>query len=152
MDEIKQEADALGDAVRRAREALAHYGELSERDGQEDGPTSSDWQNADDVIREVLGDLVAALPVEEEAEPEPVEPVYVELKCDMGVCSGEVTHIGAKGYIYCADHAVIRRPRENTRKLRKWELDLLHEGKLVPSYEPRPKPTAAPVASEGAGE
>lgn len=51
-------------------------------------------------------------------------------------CKNDVTHVGAKGWVYCAKHAPERRGWEATRKLREWERDLLREGKPVPSYRP----------------
>lgn len=57
--------------------------------------------------------------------------------CDMEKdCVKPVTHIGEKGYIYCADCAPRRIGWERCRKLRPWELKLLAEGKPIPSYEP----------------
>lgn len=65
------------------------------------------------------------------------------LKCD-GWCDGvnPVTHIGAKGYAYCAGCAVIRRDSgyESTRRMRTWELVMLRQGTPLPSYEPKPRP------------
>lgn len=55
-----------------------------------------------------------------------------------------VTHIGEKGYVYCAECAILRRQSqaERVRKMRAWELKLLAAGKPLPSYEPIRKPTA----------
>jgi len=67
-----------------------------------------------------------------------------DLKCDMAFgCSEEVTHIGSKGYAYCAAHAVLRRSAgvESTRRMRSWELQLLRDGQQLPSYAPGLKPT-----------
>lgn len=64
------------------------------------------------------------------------------LQCEQAdECRAPVTHIGEKGWIYCGEHAVDRRTYgyERTRKLRKWELDLLRAGKPVPSYAPIPR-------------
>ncbi|KKW46571.1 MAG: hypothetical protein UY96_C0003G0074 [Parcubacteria group bacterium GW2011_GWB1_56_8] len=61
------------------------------------------------------------------------------VKCEMKKdCTRAVTHIGSKGYIYCAECAVIRRSggHERCRKMLKWELALIHEGKPLPRYEP----------------
>ena len=61
----------------------------------------------------------------------------MKLQCDMAAeCCDPVTHIGERGFIYCAAHAIPRRTFERTRKLRQWEIDLLHLGGKVPSYEP----------------
>lgn len=51
-------------------------------------------------------------------------------------CSSAVTHVGEKGYIYCAVHAVDRRGVERTRKMKPWELRLIQRGVPLPSYEP----------------
>jgi hypothetical protein len=57
-------------------------------------------------------------------------------RCEMSHdCAQPVTHIGEKGYIYCAGHAADRR-YERTRALRPWELDLIRAGQPVPSYRP----------------
>jgi hypothetical protein len=66
--------------------------------------------------------------------------------CEMGRgCTNTVTHIGEKGYIYCADHAKDRRHYvgEHCRKMRPWELKLIATGKPLPSYTPIRKPIAA---------
>ena len=66
-----------------------------------------------------------------------------QLHCDMaGDCENPVTHIGSKGYIYCAEHALARRMSgyESTRKMRSWEVHLLEVGRQLPSYAPGPKP------------
>lgn len=55
-------------------------------------------------------------------------------------CTAPVTHIGSKGYVYCAVHAVQRRGIERTRKMRVWELKLIQAGRQIPSYTPLPKP------------
>lgn len=70
------------------------------------------------------------------------------MQCDMkNECTQTVTHIGEKGYIYCAEHAIERRVYvgEHTRKMRKWEIDLIKSGKPLPTYKrlPRPKAIAA---------
>lgn len=64
--------------------------------------------------------------------------------CDMADdCTNPVTHIGNRGYVYCARHGAMRRAHghESTRRMRKWERDLIAEGKPLPSYTPGPKPT-----------
>jgi hypothetical protein len=63
--------------------------------------------------------------------------------CDMTeFCQSAVTHIGNKGYAYCAEHAQQRRQYgyESTRKMRVWELQLLASGQPLPSYQPLPQP------------
>lgn len=60
------------------------------------------------------------------------------LQCDMRrECTEPVTHIGEKGYTYCAEHVADRRGVERCRRMRAWEVDLLRAGKPLPSYEPR---------------
>ena len=53
-------------------------------------------------------------------------------------CAEAVTHIGSKGYIYCAKHAVDRRQSgyERTRAMRAWELKLIAAGQPLPSDQP----------------
>lgn len=64
--------------------------------------------------------------------------------CDMTKdCPNRVTHIGEKGYVYCAACAPLRRGQERTRRMRPWELRLLAAGHPLPSYTPIPKPVAA---------
>jgi len=64
-----------------------------------------------------------------------------EITCDMRKdCQEPVTHIGEKGYVYCAKHAVDRRYVERTRKMRVWELQWLAKGKALPSYRRLPEP------------
>ena len=59
-----------------------------------------------------------------------------KIQCEMREnCSNPVTHIGEKGYIYCAKCIVHRRGRERCRKMRAWELQLIRDGKPLPSYE-----------------
>lgn len=66
--------------------------------------------------------------------------------CNMSdSCTSPVTHIGDKGYVYCTAHAADRRTWERTRKMRRWELDLITAGKPVPSYRYQGKPAAAPI-------
>ena len=61
-------------------------------------------------------------------------------------CVEPVTHIGGKGYTYCAGHAAARRGVEPTRRMRAWELRWIAEGRSLPSYKPGPEPvTAAPA-------
>jgi hypothetical protein len=63
------------------------------------------------------------------------------LKCDMTKeCARSVTHIGARGFLYCADHAAARNAdgHESCRKLRAWECARIQDGKTI-SYERRPQ-------------
>lgn len=55
-------------------------------------------------------------------------------------CTAAVTHIGEKGYVYCAEHAVLRRRSgaERTRKMLPWELKLVEQGTPLPNYRPIP--------------
>lgn len=58
-------------------------------------------------------------------------------QCEMlEDCPRPVTHIGEKGYIYCQLCAANRRGWERTRKLAKWELALIEQGKQILSYSP----------------
>lgn len=64
--------------------------------------------------------------------------------CDMmRDCAEPVTHIGSKGYVYCETHAVQRRGVERTRRMRKWERELIAAGQPLPSYEPRAREVSA---------
>jgi uncharacterized protein len=57
--------------------------------------------------------------------------------CDMKRdCPNPVTHIGEKGFIYCAEHAPGRKRWEHCRQMRPWELKLIDSGTPLPSYEP----------------
>lgn len=72
------------------------------------------------------------------------------LQCDKSrECSNLVTHVGSKGYIYCASCAAVRRIThiERTRKLRAWELTLIKCGGMLSSYKPIPKPHANSASS-----
>lgn len=63
--------------------------------------------------------------------------------CDMSSeCKDPVTHIGDKGYAYCAEHGPQRRSSgyEHVRKMRAWERRWLSEGKSLPSYRVAPEP------------
>lgn len=56
----------------------------------------------------------------------------VKVTCDMKHdCSNPVTHIGEKGYAYCAEHASLRRGYERCRRMRQWEINLLNSGKQL---------------------
>lgn len=71
--------------------------------------------------------------------------------CDMSVgCSRPVTHIGDKGFVYCAEHARVRRRHsfESCRELRQWELKLIRAGQPVPSYRPVTKAEGARLIAE----
>lgn len=70
------------------------------------------------------------------------------VQCEMRAnCPNEVTHIGSKGYVYCAACAPDRQGIERTRKMRPWELKLIQAGKPLPTYKPISK-RAAVAATE----
>lgn len=59
------------------------------------------------------------------------------LTCDMVKgCTKPVTHIGNKGYVYCSEHARIRRQSgfEHTRTMLKREIQLLQGDKPLAKY------------------
>jgi hypothetical protein len=59
------------------------------------------------------------------------------MKCDMhNDCPHAVTHIGDKGFVYCATHAPCRAGYERTRRMRKWEIAALKAGQAI-SYTPK---------------
>ena len=65
------------------------------------------------------------------------------VRCDMYTdCAEPVTHIGDKGYAYCATHGPSRRESgyERVRRMRPWEVRWLREGRVLPSYKPGPDP------------
>jgi hypothetical protein len=65
------------------------------------------------------------------------------MQCAMrDECRQPVTHIGEKGYVYCAEDAERRRQSgyERTRRMRVWELQLIANGQPLPSYTPQRKP------------
>jgi hypothetical protein len=56
--------------------------------------------------------------------------------CDMERdCAEQVTHIGEKGFVYCAKHVGDRRGWERCRAMRPWERRLVASGKPLRSYE-----------------
>ena len=59
-----------------------------------------------------------------------------KLQCEMrDDCSSEVTHLEDKGYIYCAEHAKVRRCYgHRCRKLRPHELRRVQAGLQVKKY------------------
>lgn len=64
------------------------------------------------------------------------------LTCDMVKdCTEPVTHIGEKGWVYCASHAPWRQGYERTRKLRAWELKELQAGNTLASFDYKGKPS-----------
>lgn len=73
------------------------------------------------------------------------------LQCEMKRdCVQPVTHIEEKGFIYCKEHGVQRRYYgRRCRALRPWELAMLRQGLVLPSYEPRPKSGAIDKATHG---
>ena len=57
--------------------------------------------------------------------------------CDMKKeCTNPVTHIGEKGYVYCAEHAPCRSGWERVRKMAGWERARIAAGKVLLSYAP----------------
>lgn len=59
------------------------------------------------------------------------------LQCDMrSECRAEVTHIGSKGYVYCAEHAITRRQSgyERTRRMLKREIEQLKRNEPLKEY------------------
>lgn len=61
------------------------------------------------------------------------------LTCNMvRECAESVTHIGEKGYTYCAAHVGLRSGVERCRKLRPWEIHALNAGHTI-TYAPRTK-------------
>lgn len=57
--------------------------------------------------------------------------------CDMkNDCTKPVTHIGEKGYVYCAEHVECRSGVERCRKMRGWERARIAAGKPLMSYQP----------------
>ncbi len=62
-------------------------------------------------------------------------PPPTRLKCDMRAdCTNPVTHIGSKGWVYCAPCAADRQYQERCRRMRKWEIERLERGDQI-SYE-----------------
>lgn len=60
--------------------------------------------------------------------------------CDMREeCSNKVTHIGEKGYVYCAECVPCRQGIERCRRMRPFELRILESGSPLPFYSPRSK-------------
>jgi hypothetical protein len=51
-------------------------------------------------------------------------------------CTNPVTHIGVRGYIYCAGCSPQRQGFEHTRRMRSWELKILQSGKKLLRYNP----------------
>lgn len=63
--------------------------------------------------------------------------------CDWSTdCNAPVSHLDEKGFVYCTEHGIGRRlySGRRCRKLRPWELKMVHAGKALPSYTPQPKP------------
>lgn len=70
-----------------------------------------------------------------------------KLQCEMSKdCQNPITHISEKGFIYCQTDGLRRRAAhyERVRTLRPWELRLLEQGEVLPSYKPLPKPKPVP--------
>lgn len=57
------------------------------------------------------------------------------LQCCMTNCRNTVTHIGAKGWVYCAADAADRQYWERCRKMKQWEIRRLERGSFI-SYQP----------------
>ena len=58
-------------------------------------------------------------------------------KCEMyDDCQNPVTHIGEKGYVYCAEHVGCRKGWEHCRRMRGWEKARIAAGKPLMSYRP----------------
>lgn len=59
-------------------------------------------------------------------------------RCEMtNDCEAPVTHLDEKGFIYCKEHGHDRRESGiYCRALRPWELRLIKDGKVIPSYRP----------------
>jgi hypothetical protein len=73
-----------------------------------------------------------------------------KLCCDMKAgCTQPITHIGEKGYIYCAEHVGDRKYWERCRKLRLWEIAVLESGEPLQSYKPISKAEHARLAAGG---
>lgn len=51
-------------------------------------------------------------------------------------CEQPVTHIGAKGYVYCTAHAPERRGVESTRRMKAWEVEHIMAERPLLSYAP----------------
>jgi hypothetical protein len=61
--------------------------------------------------------------------------------CDMVVdCPNPVTHIGEKGYVYCASCVPCRRGVERCRLMRPWERKMVAAGEPLPTYKRMNKP------------
>lgn len=69
------------------------------------------------------------------------------LQCDMkDQCPNAVTHIGAKGWVYCLEHVPCRSGYEHCRRLRQWEIKQLEQGKPLVSYRPISRKSALALA------
>lgn len=59
----------------------------------------------------------------------------VTLKCNMEKsCASPVTHIDAKGWVFCTPHGEARKVHRNCRKLRPHELRKLQRGEPIARY------------------
>jgi hypothetical protein len=67
-----------------------------------------------------------------------INGVSGKLQCDMSKeCREPVTHIGAKGWIYCTGHAQVRSETwERCRQMRPFEIRMIEGGKPI-SYTRR---------------
>ena len=62
------------------------------------------------------------------------------LTCDMKAdCQNPVTHIGAKGYLYCTPCASHRHGVERTRALTAREISHLEQGRTLRNFNEKPK-------------
>lgn len=58
------------------------------------------------------------------------------LSCDMeSECDKPVTHIDAKGFVYCTRHGIERKIYQRCRQLTSKEKRILETGKPLASYE-----------------
>lgn len=59
----------------------------------------------------------------------------IKLTCDMvDGCTEPITHIDAKGYIYCRTHGIERQQVQRCRQLKPAELDRLKQGEALEKY------------------
>lgn len=59
------------------------------------------------------------------------------LRCQVtNECTGKVSHIDNKGYVYCESCGLSRRSVRPCRKMRQWEIRLLEQGQCI-SWNPR---------------
>jgi hypothetical protein len=57
------------------------------------------------------------------------------LQCEMVKgCTADVTHLDAKGYVYCTAHGAQRSSYQRCRKLRPHEINRLKSGEALSRY------------------